>query len=70
MKIDLSAAPHRVDDLLRFLRSMGYAADEVDYAVVEVQERTTRADSHVVALALALQLGVWNAVNDAEARIV
>jgi hypothetical protein len=37
MRIDLSAAPHRVTDLLRFLRNLGYVAEEVEYAVVQVR---------------------------------
>ncbi len=37
MQIDVSAAPHRVTDLLRFLRNLGYVAEEVEYAVVQVR---------------------------------
>lgn len=66
----VSAAPKRVDDLLRFLRQVGYVADEIDYGVVQVEQVPDRAPEGVFALALALQLRVWNVVNDAEARII
>ncbi len=67
MKIDLSAAPHRVPDLFRFLRTMGYGAREVDYAQIEVDA----ADNDAGALfTLALRLDVWNAVNETQARLV
>ncbi|MBD0289632.1 MAG: hypothetical protein ICV74_00140 [Thermoleophilia bacterium] len=71
MKIELLAAPHRIDDLLRFLRTTGYVVREVDYGVVEVEEgkRHTSATG-VSAVALAFRLRVWNAVNDADAQIV
>jgi hypothetical protein len=71
MEIDLSAAPHRVNDLLRYLRQMGYDAYEAGYAIVEVDEAML-PETHfgVAAVALALRLGVWNAVNDAEARLI
>ena len=71
MEIDLSAAPHRVNDLLRYLRQMGYDAHEAGYAIVEVDEATLpESQLGVAAVTLALRLGVWNAVNDAEARLV
>jgi hypothetical protein len=67
----ISAAPQRVDDLLRFLRQIGYVADEVDHGVVEVAPAPERAAStDVFALALSLQLRVWNVVNESEARII
>jgi hypothetical protein len=66
----VSAAPKRVDDLLRFLRQVGYVADEIDYGVVRVEQVPDRAPEGVFALALSLQLRVWNVVNDAEARII
>lgn len=71
MKIELLAAPHRIDDLLRFLRTTGYVVREVDYGVVEVEEGKRHASATgVAAVALAFRLRVWNAVNDADARIV
>jgi hypothetical protein len=71
MRIDLSATPHRVDDLLRFLRLTGYIAHEVDYAIVEIDVDTLPPSALGVApMALALRLRVWNEVNDAEARLV
>lgn len=66
----VSAAPTRVDDLLRFLRDIGYTADEIDYGVVRVDQVREAAAIDVFALALALQLRVWNVVHDAEARII
>jgi hypothetical protein len=71
MKIELSHAPHRVDDLLRFLRQMGYAADEASYGVIEISGEPQRKDAlGVAAVTLALRLRVWNAVNGSDARIV
>ena len=71
MKIELSHAPHRMDDLLRFLRHMGYAADEASYGVAEISEEPKRPDAiGVAAVTLAIRLRVWNAVNGSEARIV
>ncbi len=71
MRIDLSSAPHRVDDLLRFLRMTGYVAHEVDYAIVEVDvDALPESSLRVAPMALALRLHVWNQVNDAEARLV
>ena len=71
MRIDLSAAPNRVDDLLRFLRMTGYVAHEVDYAIIEIDDDALPASSFGVApMALALRQRVWNEVNGAEARIV
>ena len=70
MRINLSAAPHRVDDLLRFLRRMGYLADEISYGVVRVDEHALPQSAFgVPAVALALRLQVWNTVNGAEARM-
>jgi hypothetical protein len=71
MRIDLSAAPHQVDDLLRFLRMTGYFADEVDYGIIKVNIDALPSSSiGVPAMALALRLRVWNEVNGAEARLV
>ena len=57
--------PHRTPDLLRFLRRMGHSADEVDYAVVEVDLETLED-----ALTLSRRLLVWGAVNAATARVL
>jgi hypothetical protein len=71
MEIDLSAAPHRVTDLLRFLRKMGYVAEEVRYGIVRVEEDALpESVIGVPAVALAVRLRVWNAVNAAEARLI
>lgn len=63
----ISAAPHRVDDLLRFLRSLGYEAEEVDYALVSVARGTVDG---VLPLRLAREVTIWNAVNSGDAEIV
>ncbi len=63
----ITAAPHSIDDLLRFLRSLGYEAEEVEYAVVAVERATVGG---VDPLRLAREVTVWNAVNQADARIV
>ena len=71
MRIDLSASPHRVDDLLRFLRMTGFVAQEVDYAIIEIDDDALPASSFGVApIALALRLRVWNEVHRVEARLV
>jgi hypothetical protein len=71
MKIDLSAEPHRGDDLMRFLREMGHVADEVACAVIEVKPGPSLHESMGVhAFALSLHVNVWNIVNEANARIV
>jgi hypothetical protein len=71
MRIDLSAAPHRVDDLLRFLRMTGYVAHEVDCAIIEVDADALPDTSFGVArMELALRLRVWNEVNGVEARLI
>jgi hypothetical protein len=71
MRIDLSATPHRVDDLVRFLRMTGYIAHEVDYAIIEVDiDALPESAIGVAPVALALRLRVWNAVNNAGARLV
>ena len=70
MRIELSATPHRVEDLLRFLRRMGYLADETSYGVVRVDEHALPQSAFgVPAVALALRLQVWNTVNGAQARL-
>jgi hypothetical protein len=70
MNIDLSAAPHRVNDLLRFLRQMGYSAEETAYGLVEVDESALPSSTlGSAAVTLGLRLCVWNAVNEAEARV-
>ncbi len=48
---------------------MGYAADEIEYAVVEVGGGALDA-AEMSPLALARRIGVWNAVNDGTARIL
>ena len=71
VRIDLSAAPHRVDDLLRFLRMTGYVAREVDCAIIEMDADAPPDRSFGVAqMELALRLRVWNEVNGVEARLV
>ena len=65
--VKISAAPDRVDDLLRFLREMGYVVEEVDYGVVAVERGSVTG---VLALRLARDIRVWNAVNKTDARIV
>ena len=60
--------PARVEDLLRFLRGMGYVAEEVDYAQIRVEPGNVQGD---LALKLHLTLDVWRVVNaGAQARIV
>ena len=72
MRIDVSAAPDRVTDLLRFLRQMGYQAEEVAYATIEVAEEDDEDElaAGSWAVTLALRIDVWNAVNGANARVV
>ena len=72
MRIDVSAAPDRVTDLLRFLRQMGYQAEEVAYATIEVAEEDGEDElaAGSWAVTLALRIDVWNAVNGANARVV
>lgn len=71
MRIDLSAAPYRVDDLLRFLRQRGYVAREVEYGVIEVDDGAFPEDHFGVAVVmLSLRVRVWNSVNETDARIV
>lgn len=71
MRINLSAAPHRVDDLLRFLRMTGYVAHEADVAIIEIDDNALPASSFGVApITLALRMRVWNQVNRAEARLI
>ena len=71
MRIDLSATPHRVEDLLHFLRMTGYVADEVDYAIIEIDvDALPPSPFRVPAMGLALRLRVWNDVNGTEARLV
>jgi len=69
--LKITAAPQRVEDLLRFLRQIGYVADEVDHGVVQVERAPEQGASavRVLAIALSLQLRVWNVVNDADARV-
>ena len=67
----VSAAPHRVDDLLRFLRRLGHEADAVGDGVVEVGPAGGSVEpGGVFPLAVALQLRVWNFVNETDARVV
>ncbi len=70
MRIDVSAAPGQVTDLLRFLRQMGYEAEEVAYATVEVAEDDEERLAGSSAVTLALRVAVWNAVNGGKARVV
>ena len=49
---------------MRYLRQMGYAPEEVDYGVVEVEDGTLED-----ALTLSRRLLIWNAVNNGDARI-
>ncbi len=49
---------------------MGYAADEIEYAVVEVGGGALEDAAEMSPLALARRIGVWNAVNDGTARIL
>ena len=66
----VSAAPERVDDLLRFLRQIGYDAEETECGVVRVEQAESAASNGVFALSLSLQLRVWNVISDAGARII
>ena len=59
------APPQRVPDLLRFLREMGYAAEETDDGVVEVEDGTLEG-----ALTLGWRLLIWSQVNGGDARII
>jgi hypothetical protein len=65
--VKISAAPDRVDDLLLFLRRMGYVAEEVEPGVIAVERGSVTG---VLGLKLALHLRVWSAVNETDARIV
>jgi hypothetical protein len=66
----ISSEPEQIGELLRFLRQMGYAVGEVAPGVVEVERRAEPDSPGVSAIALALQLRVWNEVNGGDARIV
>ena len=66
----ISSEPERICDLVRFLREMGYVADEVAPGVVEVERENEPDAPGVSAIALALQLRVWNKLNGADARII
>jgi hypothetical protein len=71
MQIDLSAAPYRTGDLLRFLRVTGYAAEEVDYGLIEIDVAALPPSAlRIAPMTLALRLRVWSDVNGAEARLV
>ena len=71
MRIDLSTSPHRVDDLLHFLRMSGFVAQEVDYAIIEIDDDALPPRSFEVApITIALRLSVWNEVNGTEARLI
>ena len=61
----MSAEPHLIIDLVRFLRQLGYTVEEVEYGVVDAGELTLAA-----ALQLRQRLQVWNAVNGADARLL
>jgi hypothetical protein len=66
-QVKISATPHRVDDLLLFLRRMGYVAAEVEPGVISVERGSVTG---VLDLKLALHLRIWNSVNETDARIV
>jgi hypothetical protein len=66
-QVKISAAPHRVDDLLRFLRRMGYVAEEVEPGVVSVERGSVIG---VLDLKLTLHLRIWSSVNATDARII
>ena len=71
MRIDLSAAPDRTQDLLDFLRQMGYKADEVASGLVDVDPESLRLSAFgVPALSLVLHVRVWSTVTETEARII
>jgi hypothetical protein len=64
--VKISAASDRVDDLLVFLRRMGYVAEEVEPGVITVQRGSVTG---VLGVKLALHLRIWSAVNETDARI-
>jgi hypothetical protein len=66
-QVKISVAPHRVDDLLRFLRRMGYVAEELEPGVVSVERGRVTG---VLDLKLALHLRIWSSVNETDARII
>ncbi len=61
----IATYPAHVESLVRFLRRMGFPADEVDYAVVEVKAEGA------ARLKVARYLRVWESVESArEVKIV
>jgi hypothetical protein len=66
-QVKISAAPDRVDDLLLFLRRMGYVAEAAEPGVIAVERGSVTG---VLAVKLALHLRIWNAVAETDARII
>jgi hypothetical protein len=60
-----AAPPQRIFDLMRYLRQMGYAPEEVGFGVVQVEDGTIED-----TLTLSRRLLVWSQVNNGEARII
>lgn len=61
--------PMLVEDLVRFLRSMGFVAQEVDYATIEIG--LAGASREEVQGKLGIYLAVWQATNrNAEALLI
>jgi hypothetical protein len=50
--------PDLTEELVRFLRRMGFRAREIDYGVVAVESDGERSDSH-----LAAYLRIWQQVH-------
>ena len=64
--MDISATPpQRIPDLLRFLRQMGYAAEEVDSGLLEVEDGMREE-----AITLSQRLLIWSQVNKGDAQII
>lgn len=55
--------PAQADDLLRFLRRMGFDAVEADYGTIEA--RLPGAEPAGARTQLQLYVGVWHATHDA-----
>ena len=60
-----AAPPHRTPSLLRFLRQWGYAVEEVDEGVVEIEDETLGD-----ALTLSRRLLIWSQANNGDAGII
>ena len=63
----VATVPALVDELLRFLRQLGYGASEVGYGEIAVERGRLEA---LLPRRLASALGIWRAVHRAEARIL